>query len=917
MHRVSRQTNAVRVGAVLIALSSVLCVEPAVGQVLTLNGGATSLTASDGVFGPIDLSPGNADPERDTDTITVLNLSAADSVSIFDTTVTGDVISFVSNQGIQIIANDGLGSGPLISNAATASTAGGIFAQISNSASTGNLSIDVGGTITSAGGDGVSVTNRGLGQTDVNVVDVRTTGTSSFASGVSVVIANPATVANTNIFATGEIHSQTGTGVKLLTIGQGQIDIRVEDVTGGNFGIDAGMIFPSSQPLIVTANGTVTGVFGDGIRLSNAGSGVTIATVADAVTGGDDGIEISGAAADAAVVLTGNATVQTTGTDPDDFAIQFGDADDSLIFRGGVDRLKGIASGGIGTDTVVLNDSGVEDADQLIDFEILRMGSTAVDWVLNGDQTFSQIEVTAGRLNVGGTLSGDTSVASGATLSVATGGRIEAGTLTLSDGATLAFNGSSPGDAELVVDTIVTPIGGTAGISLAAINTLSSKPGTFALIADSVATDDISAALSGLSLTSDSNNGLLKYELASGASNSEIIAVRTFKTAPEIARDLGVSLDTAEGLLNGAQAMTGGGAIDLALTAALNAGGATAARAVDQMAVQEEMLGAGSLAAVQSGERVTAITGQRLADLRLGSPVQYASIGPDVPISVGGASHSTWMRSFFVDADQDDDGDFAGFTAETGGIAFGADTKATRNMRLGLAGAWSETMTQGKGAGRATLDTDSYQVTLYGDYSENADGSGFFVEGYAGYAVNSNEGSRDVLGVTSATSSYDSDQVMLGISAGNSYSVATRSGAWRLTPELGLAWTQLSTDAYTETGAAGQNQTIALDDTDILIVSFDARLDRVFDMSGGILVPKIRVGFGYDLIDDDVTATARFAGGGAAFNVSGLDQPALSQTFGLGVGWHSEMLSFELDYDAEIKSGYLAHAAQLELKLRF
>jgi len=137
------------------------------------------------------------------------------------------------------------------------------------------------------------------------------------------------------------------------------------------------------------------------------------------------------------------------------------------------------------------------------------------------------------------------------------------------------------------------------------------------------------------------------------------------------------------------------------------------------------------------------------------------------------------------------------------------------DFRLGVSFAYSSTDVNGDGAGKSQTDLKSYQGTLYGDYTAPT----FYVQGMIGYAMNEADVQRTIdLGslLRTAKGNYDSDQYMASIGGGMPMYL---EGDTYFTPTVGLAYTSVKSDAFTETGSGNLNLTVNPDDVDAAIMS--------------------------------------------------------------------------------------------------
>ena len=165
--------------------------------------------------------------------------------------------------------------------------------------------------------------------------------------------------------------------------------------------------------------------------------------------------------------------------------------------------------------------------------------------------------------------------------------------------------------------------------------------------------------------------------------------------------------------------------------------GVTATKAAEQVSVQADTMGAGTAAAVAAGGQVLGAASTRLASLRSGT--QYASTeGTGFATGDGGLSKTAWFKPFGNLIRQGTRKNIKGYDADTYGVAAGIDGEYTKNVRLGVSFAYSQTDVEGKGSGQSQTDVKSYQGMVYGDYTAKK----YYVEGMIAYVRNESDTSR-------------------------------------------------------------------------------------------------------------------------------------------------------------------------------
>ncbi len=432
--------------------------------------------------------------------------------------------------------------------------------------------------------------------------------------------------------------------------------------------------------------------------------------------------------------------------------------------------------------------------------------------------------------------------------------------------------------------------------------------GTITLIATA---GDVSADVANLTVT---DTALYDYTLTAVNGNADIDITVVAKSTATTATELGISTQDAVALSNAASAIATGSPTLLAnFDAALNAGGADATKAAETVAVQADTLGAGTNVAISTGGTVIGISSDRLGSLRTGNQFE-TSASTGFATGDNGSKYAVWAKPFGNWAEQDNTSGVAGFEATTYGVAIGADTAIDDRYRAGGSFAYATSEIDGSGAGESTAEIDSYQFTAYGDYT----GKNYYAEASLGYAYNKNLVSRviDFMGTdTKASGDYGSSQFIASFNTGVPLQM---HGTAYFTPTAGIAWTHVISESYTETGAGGLNQTVDIDDIDVLLGSLGAKMHTQIRYHGGYLVPNIHGSMSYDFIGDNTTATATYTGGGAAFTVEGADVEQFGGNLGFGFTYESgNFWTIGANYDADMKSGFISHSALFEARFNF
>ena len=492
------------------------------------------------------------------------------------------------------------------------------------------------------------------------------------------------------------------------------------------------------------------------------------------------------------------------------------------------------------------------------------------------------------------------------------------GVVTLTGDASIK-NGSTItlGDGIVAGDTLITYVGAASplatGLTVNMPQNFTTGSVTFL---DRTADVDTGAAEAIKLNTGLASNTLATYTAAATADGDGVVITATKKSTSAIATALGLSNQDAAAVSSSSDALaTGDNEARAALNASLVEGGARATKAAATVGLQADSLGAGSSAAISGGGQVMGVASSRLASLRSAGSDQYASAA-GVGFNTGGHSmnNAFWIKPFGTYMEQDTVAKIKGYDAQTIGLAAGADAPLTDDFRMGVSFAYSATDINGDGAGKSQTDIKSYQGTLYGDYTAPT----YYVEGMVGYAMNNNDAQRTIdLGsvIRTAKGSYDSDQYMASIGAGMPMHL---EGDTFFTPKVGLSYTKVKTDAYTETGAGNLNMVINPEDVDNATLSVGGRVHTKIKEGATMYTPEFRAGLSYDMIADEAVASGTFSGGGAAIVSKGAEVEELGGNVGVGVTVETDQaVSLSMNYDANVKDGFLGHSASLEARFKF
>ena len=280
-----------------------------------------------------------------------------------------------------------------------------------------------------------------------------------------------------------------------------------------------------------------------------------------------------------------------------------------------------------------------------------------------------------------------------------------------------------------------------------------------------------------------------------------------------------------------------------------------------------------------------------------------------------------WMKPFGSWADQDDRKGASGYSARTGGVAFGADATISDVTRVGASFAFARASADSNSTvAPNSAKVDVYQLVGYGSYTLDPDTELNF---QAGIGQNKTHGRRDlaVFGLTAsasytsltATASYTSLTATAGVGLGRTYKLNDLTS---FTPSVRADYSWIKDKGYSETGAGALNLNVGSRTMDELILGVDGKYTR--EISKGTTLTA-NLGLGYDALSKQASIDAEFAGApGARFTTKGLDPSPWMARGGLGVVSNTAGgMEVSARYDAEYRKDFLNQTISAKLRWAF
>jgi outer membrane autotransporter protein len=273
-------------------------------------------------------------------------------------------------------------------------------------------------------------------------------------------------------------------------------------------------------------------------------------------------------------------------------------------------------------------------------------------------------------------------------------------------------------------------------------------------------------------------------------------------------------------------------------------------------------------------------------------------------------NRDVWMKGFGSWANQNDVNGVSGYKINTGGLAIGIDQGITAKMNIGAVLAFANSgVSSNSSSAPSGVTVNSYQAGIYGDYAIDPK---LIANAQIDIGLNNNKEYRNITFMgTNANGTYNSYSAHLG--TGVKYLMPINPENTFI-PSVRVDYTTVQSQAYSETGAGALNLSVGQQTYNTLIPSADLRIDHSLASK---MTVSANAGAGYNTLNNQVSATSAYAGGGPAFATNGLQVSPWLYNAGVGItGQLEKNLQLNLRYDNVFSpTGYMNQMVSAKLKI--
>ena len=241
-----------------------------------------------------------------------------------------------------------------------------------------------------------------------------------------------------------------------------------------------------------------------------------------------------------------------------------------------------------------------------------------------------------------------------------------------------------------------------------------------------------------------------------------------------------------------------------------------------------------------------------------------------------------------------------GYKSDVWGIAGGLDYTSPDNMIVyGLGFNYSTTESLSRSIAASKSDISSYSLMLYGTYNFD---NPWYLDTIAYFTKHDYEQTRNArVGAVARTAKADFSAWQISARAETGFVYQYNKVLFQ--PIMGLFYSHLDRDDYTENGAGGLNLVNRGRDLNSLRLSVGPKISSVLGSEGASIIPELHAYYNFELLNSKEQYVSNFVIGGPTFVTDGIEPKRSSYIAGFGLAAYGfENLSCHVSLDYEFNS---------------
>lgn len=287
---------------------------------------------------------------------------------------------------------------------------------------------------------------------------------------------------------------------------------------------------------------------------------------------------------------------------------------------------------------------------------------------------------------------------------------------------------------------------------------------------------------------------------------------------------------------------------------------------------------------------------ERLDDYRLGK-LDYEHTGYAAGSYNTLKDYGVWVKLLASRLKQEAYKGIEGYKSDVYGIAGGIDyTSPDNELVYGVGFNYSSTESISRSLAASTNDIDSYSLMLYGTYNFP---NPWYVDGILYLSQHDYEIKRNIRAgavSSSAASLLEAWQISARAETGFVY----QYNKILFQPTLGLFYSYLDRDNYTETSGGGLSLVNRPGDIESLRLSVGSKISSVLGSAGASLIPEFHAYYNFEILGAREQYLSNFVVGGPIFETNGIEPKRSSYVLGVALsayGFENISCHVALDYE--------------------